>query len=307
DSKSERSAVLAITDDTSYAVTALNAYWEFENENPKRFDPLIILQASSLARLPLESYNVDLVIYISRSVEFPFDELYAEIFRVLVPGGSLVVYGLQSGTKEADTAMSAIEHKLLLAGFLDGKRFHLKSVAQSFGVKAKKPSWKLGSSFAIKKKTVKNPLKIQMDDNSDLIDEDSLLTEEDLKKPQLPPVGDCEVGSTRKACKNCTCGRAEQEEKVQKLELTMDQINNPQSACGNCGLGDAFRCSTCPYKGLPSFKLGEKVCFLISFPSAAGMNSCMYLYQVTFLQPTFELETDGSFGHNFRFLDTSKQ
>lgn len=54
------------------------------------------------ARLPLESYYVDLVIYISRSVEFPFDELYAEIFRVLVPGGSLVVYGLQSSTKEAD-------------------------------------------------------------------------------------------------------------------------------------------------------------------------------------------------------------
>lgn len=45
-------------------------------------------------------------------------------------------------------------------------------------------------------------------------------------------MGDCEVGSTRKACKNCSCGRAEEEEKV-KLGLTMDQINNPQSACGN--------------------------------------------------------------------------
>ncbi|XWS31545.1 hypothetical protein CRYUN_Cryun23aG0085400 [Craigia yunnanensis] len=196
DSKSERSAVLAITDDASYAVSALNAIWDFENKDLKRFDPLIIMQASSLARLPLESSYVDL-----------------------------------SGTNEADTVMSAIERRLLLEGFL-GERFQLKSVAQSFGVKAQKPSWKIGSSFAIKK-IMKNPLEIQMDDDSDLLDEDSLLTEEDLKKPQLPPVGDCEVGSTRRACKNCTCGRAEQEEKVQKLELTMDQLNNPQSACGN--------------------------------------------------------------------------
>ncbi|KAJ0111871.1 hypothetical protein Patl1_03562 [Pistacia atlantica] len=98
----------------------------------------------------------------------------------------------------------------------------------------------------------------KIDDDYDLIDEEALLTEEDLKKPQLPSISDCEVGSTRKACKNCTCGRAEAEEIVQKLGLSMDQLNNPQSACGNCGLGDAFRRGTCPYKVLPPVILGEK-------------------------------------------------
>ncbi|KAI3754630.1 hypothetical protein L1987_54417 [Smallanthus sonchifolius] len=108
----------------------------------------------------------------------------------------------------------------------------------------------------------------QIDDDMDLIDKDSLLSEEDLKKPQLPPVGDCEVGSTRKAFKNCTCGRAEEEEKVEKLGVTMDLLENPKSACGNCGLGDAFRCGTCPYKGLPPFKLGQKVTLSENFLAA---------------------------------------
>jgi hypothetical protein len=97
-------------------------------------------------------------------------------------------------------------------------------------------------------------------DLDELIDEDELLTEDDLRRPELPVGDDCSVEKVgKKACKNCSCGRVELEEKKVSSVLTASQINNPQSACGNCGLGDAFRCNGCPYRGQPPFKLGEKI------------------------------------------------
>nr|GEV92673.1 anamorsin homolog isoform X1 [Tanacetum cinerariifolium] len=46
-------------------------------------------------------------------------------------------------------------------------------------------------------------------------------------------VGDCEIGSTRKSCKKCSCGRVEAEEIVKKLGVTTDQLENPHVA--SCG------------------------------------------------------------------------
>ncbi|XP_043698288.1 anamorsin homolog [Telopea speciosissima] len=249
--------ILTLTDEVVIPISAVStAIKALGSEVAVQNDPLIITQASSLKELPVQSSSLDIVVSISRTLELLGGQLLEEISRVLKPGGVVLIQILQQPS-------STLERKILMAGFLEPQVLQLKPFVQqvyiqSLTIKAKKPSWKVGSSFSINKKAQSLP-KVQINGDMYLIDEDSLLTEEDLKKPQLPPVGDCEVGSTRKACKNCTCGRVEVEQKVQKLGLTAEQLNNPQSACGNCGLGDAFRCGTCPYKGLPQFKLGDKV------------------------------------------------
>ncbi|CAN7114447.1 unnamed protein product [Brassica rapa subsp. narinosa] len=268
DSVMTQTTVLAVTDDVVLPVSSvLTIMKELAKEGIERCDPIIITQASTISQVPLDASSVDAVLAISRVSDFPSDKIYGEFSRVLKPGCS--VYVCASSEGETVELQQTLQKRVALAGFLEAQSLDLKSIklpnftfsvgetCYHMQIKAKKPTWKIGSSFALKKPAKTTLPKINLDDDLDLIDEDSLLTEEDLKKPQVPVASGCET--TKKACKNCVCGRAEIEEKAVKLGLTEDQIENPQSSCGSCGLGDAFRCGTCPYKGLPPFKLGEKV------------------------------------------------
>ncbi|KAI5360279.1 putative Fe-S cluster assembly protein Dre2 [Septoria linicola] len=116
------------------------------------------------------------------------------------------------------------------------------------------------------------------------IDPDTLLTEEDRQKPLNIPEA-CKPNGTkrRRACKDCSCGlaeriaaedkakRAEADKNLQKLNVAAPTLEADDLAevdftvqgkvgsCGNCALGDAFRCDGCPYIGLPAFKPGEEV------------------------------------------------
>jgi len=127
------------------------------------------------------------------------------------------------------------------------------------------PSFTSGSSkplsFAQKiKKPEKKPEKkvwslADMDDDDvDLIDQDELLDEEDMAKPDQATLRVCGTTGKRKACKDCSCGLAE--EITNGGEITTKSVN---SSCGSCYLGDAFRCASCPYLGMPAFKPGEKI------------------------------------------------
>merc|ERR1712157_298107 len=97
------------------------------------------------------------------------------------------------------------------------------------------------------------------DDDDFLIDEDNLVS-----VAPLPPVKDISKKSGqddcggRKACDDCTCGRAEREKAAGAVPSSEVVTSN----CGNCSKGDAFRCAGCPFLGKPAFKAGEESVYL---------------------------------------------
>jgi hypothetical protein len=92
------------------------------------------------------------------------------------------------------------------------------------------------------------------DDTVELVDDQTLLAEEDLAKPDPASLRVCGTTGKRKACKDCSCGL--KEELNDGKEPTTKSVT---SSCGSCFLGDAFRCGSCPYLGMPAFKPGEKI------------------------------------------------
>lgn len=180
---------------------------------------------------------------------------------MLKPLGKLVVDNVSD--REAGQALAL---DLKIQGYLDIMAAKDPSTGDRFVV-GQKPAWNAGASAAVNfpaKSADAKKWKMDTDDlaEGDLIDESELL-DSDFKAPE--PAGGCGelVAGKRRACKDCSCGLAEQEvaaNQAVNANATVEEKLVRSSACGNCSKGDAFRCAGCPFLGKPAFEPGtEKV------------------------------------------------
>ncbi|XP_071613392.1 anamorsin [Heliangelus exortis] len=222
-------------------------------------------------------------------------KVLAEIARILKPGGRVLLRELvvtESGKNSSIKTAAELPTALTLSGLVKVKELQkealtpeeAQSVREHSGyqgndlllvqIEGRKPNFEVGSSSQLKLSLGKKPsgpsgkpsvdpsaaklwtlsANDMNDEEMDLLDSDELLDSEDLKKPDPSSLRapSCKEMGKKKACKNCTCGLAEELEQEKRS-------SQPKSACGNCYLGDAFRCASCPYLGMPAFKPGEKI------------------------------------------------
>ncbi|XP_034831059.1 anamorsin homolog [Maniola hyperantus] len=170
------------------------------------------------------------------------DSLLALLIKLLKPSGKIILKDILD-----------VSSVLKLNGFLNVT----KTAENEYS--AEKPKFEVGAKVFLKLNS--KPAVWKLEDtveeawagtnDDEIIDTDVLLDEDDLKKPDQQSLRVCATTGKRKACADCSCGLAE--------ELRGETKDTPKSSCGSCYLGDAFRCATCPYLGMPAFKPGEKV------------------------------------------------
>ena len=132
-------------------------------------------------------------------------------------------------------------------------------------ISAQKPAWELGAAAKLPGAAAKLPaagaaptrVVLLATAEDDLVDEDALMGE--LPAASAPAAGDGGCATKKRACKDCSCGRAEREAGEDGAGgAVAGGEEAPASACGSCYKGDAFRCATCPHLGKPAFKPGQE-------------------------------------------------
>lgn len=221
-------------------------------------------QHSTLSTLPSASFSA-LVSSPPSTSSLPSADVLKHVHRVLAAGAPLLI-----GLSDA-AAASQLQNTLVLSGFTSVTQ---RSTNNLTIVEASKPAWTAGTSakLSFTRKPTTTPATTTatvaptwnlsggaLAEDDLMIDEDDLLARETervdtttLKPKAASDCGTGGEGAKRKACKNCTCGLAE-ELSVEERGAVAATTSVSKSACGNCSLGDAFRCAGCPFLGQPAF------------------------------------------------------
>jgi anamorsin len=191
----------------------------------------------------------------------PSDDTISFVFDALKPWAKLIIQNIESREvgQEISTDLKIQGFSNVLAASDEGERF----------VVCQKPDIEIGNSATLPTKSTSSNTKtavwsMQTSDlaEDDLVDEDDLLDDGLVVVPAAcEPNGESKGEGKRRACKNCSCGLAEQEAAEvsnAKSETTAVFKDVKSSGCGNCSKGDAFRCGGCPFLGKPVFEPGSE-------------------------------------------------
>lgn len=173
--------------------------------------------------------------------------------RTASPGSTVTVPIISPDT------FSTVKSRLILAGYIDVTEISATEI------QARLPSHEVGASVSLAKPTsaaAQWAAALASDTDVPRVNESALLEGDGIANGEVCKP---ETGGKRKPCKDCSCGLADIYAKEEKEAKKEELAKGKNGSCGNCSLGDAFRCAACPYLGLPPFKPGEKVAVPSSF------------------------------------------
>jgi len=180
-------------------------------------------------------------------------ELLAAISQRLIPNGQVILNVTVENKEE-------VEEACLFGGLVNGFWSRIKKKGDLYEGEfyCQNPHWVITGSLNNQKEENEDEEEEddEYDDDEFEEDDDYYFNDDDIPVAALSTVtapGAESAEKKSKACNDCSCGAKELEEEYGDEAQQKVQEGAVRSNCGACYMGDAFRCGSCAYQGMPAF------------------------------------------------------